>query len=70
MSKNLALQTAAIRHFLPVVEKEDPTGSVAQQYREALHTLEWLSRVQIYLRNGYELKSERPDLAFYLEAFK
>lgn len=70
MSKNLSLQTAAVRHFLPIVEKDDASGSIAHQYREALNTLEWLSKVQIYLRNGYELKSERPDLAFYLEAFK
>lgn len=68
MPKNLNYQAAAVRHFLPTVEKEDAAGSIAAQYREALQTLEWLASYQAYIRTGHELKSERPDLAYYCEA--
>lgn len=59
---NYAYQAGAIRHFLPIVEKEDPEGSIAQQYREALWTLEYLAEKQDLLRQLRVLDLSRPEL--------
>lgn len=59
---SLAEQTAALRHFLPVVEKDDPDGTIAQKYRAALDTMEHLVEKQIHVRALRVLDLARPEL--------
>lgn len=59
---NYSYQAGALRHFLPIVEKEDPQGSIAQHYREALWTMEYLAEKQKLLRELRVLDLSRPEL--------
>lgn len=65
--KNYSYQAAAIRHFLPVVEKDDPDGTIAQNYREALHTIEYLARRQDLQRELRLLDVDYHDLKILSE---
>lgn len=59
---NFSLLAATMRHFLPIVEKDDTDGTIAQNYREALSVMEHIAELQLALREVRRIKISRPEL--------
>lgn len=59
---NYEFQAGALRHYLPMVEKNNPDGALLEQYQAALETLEYLAEKQKILREWRKLELSKPEL--------
>lgn len=65
MNQRYAFQASAVRHFVPLAEKEDPNSTLAENLRAAMETLDWLATKQELVNKLRDHNEQRPDLEFY-----